>query len=298
MKTNLTHKISLYSTFATVFLLSKSLSAEAVYTDIDPDTMLAEDNDYYLIDMDNNGVPDFKIQKISGSFYSYWSEHLSYAYYVFMGPWLSGNRIAAIKSVIDKSYGGFTQYFPFALNSGQLIDEDLTFQNNNFEVLAYIINSDGGASQAIGGQWLDGQENMFLGVKFKDSLDCFHYGWIRCSSEPDAASLTIHDYAYETKCATGIYAGDTIGDTTTVASAELAFNIPTVYNYSDNIIINIDLSLLGAHYSIISLDGKVISSGNLDVLNNTFNIVAEKGNYIVTVRKGDDKYSKQILVVQ
>ena len=93
-------------------------------------------------------------------------------------------------------------------------------------------------------------------------------------------------------------AADTTGDTTTIAIDVVSFNIPTIYNYADNIIINIDLSLLGAHYSIISLDGKVISSGNLDVLNNTFNIVAEKGNYIVTVRKGDDKYSKQILVVQ
>lgn len=297
MKTNLTDKISRYSTFATVFLLSKSLSAEAVYTDIDPDTMLAEDNDYYLIDIDNNGVPDFKIQKISGTFYSYWSEHLSYAYYVFMGPWITGNKIAGIQSVISPSYGGFTQYFPFALNSGQLIDEDLTFQNNNFEILAYKIRNHAGGGGPSNGEWFYNNGDHYLGVFFFDSLNCKHYGWIRCEAFGGADSLLIKDYAYETKCATGINAGDTIGDTTTVALAEQAFNIPTIYNYADKIIINIDLSLSGAHYSIISLDGKVISSGNLNVLNNTFNIV-ENGNYIVTVRKGDDRYSKQIVVVR
>lgn len=298
MKKITKNRVFQYSTFAVTFLYTKNLAADAIYTNIDPETPLIEDNDFYLIDLDNNGVTDFKIQKISGSFYSYWSEHISYAYYIFIGPWVTGNKIAGIQSVISPSYGGFTQYFPFALNSGDLIDEELTFQNNNFEILAYIIRSDGGASKGDGGAWSSGVENRFLGVRFKDSFDCFHYGWIRCSSEPDAASLTIHDYAYETKCETGIYAGDTIGDTTTVGITNLDFYIPTIYSYSGTVCININKQLLGGNYSIITLEGKVISSGYLVDLNNKFNVKALNGTYIVTINKDSYNYSKQIIQIQ
>lgn len=298
MKKNQNYFILNYSAFAIVYLLCKNVEAEAIYTEIDPDIILSEDGDAYNLDMNNDGLLDFKLQKISGSFYSYWSENISYAYYIAISPWQSGNKMAGLKSVISPSYGGFTQYFPFALNSMHLINEDLTFQNNNFEILAYIINSDDGASQALGGQWFYGLENKFLGVRFKDSLDCFHYGWIRCSITSEADSLTIHDYGYETKCETGIMAGDTIGDTSNVEISELDLIAPTIYSYSGTICINIDKQLLGANFSVVSFEGKVISSGCLNELNNKFNSVLGNGTYIVTVNKESYSYSKQIIQVQ
>ncbi|MBK9505561.1 MAG: hypothetical protein IPO03_09345 [Bacteroidetes bacterium] len=147
MKDYQKHILSHYSAFAAMFLFCKTGQAEAIYTDIDPDILLSLDNDVYNIDINNDGLLDFKLQKISGSFYSYWSEHLSYAYYVAISPWQSGNRMAGLKSVIDPSYGGFTQYFPFALDSMNLINGDLTFQNNNFEILAYKIRNDDGGGR-------------------------------------------------------------------------------------------------------------------------------------------------------
>lgn len=281
-----------------MFLFCKTGQAEAIYTDIDPDILLSLDNDVYNIDINNDGVLDFKLQKISGSFYSYWSEHLSYAYYVAISPWQSGNKMAGLKSVINPSYGGFTQYFPFALNSMDLINEDLTFQNNNFEILAYVINSDGGASQANGGFWLDGFENKFLGVRFKDSLDCFHFGWIRCSATPEATSLTIHDYGYETKCETGIFAGDTIGDTSTVEVSELSSFVPTIYSYAGVLNISLNKQLIGANYSVFNLEGKIIQTGFLDELNNKLHNNCSDGVYLVIIKKDEYSYSKQILLTK
>lgn len=296
MKIHSKFRLSQYSIFAATFLICKDGYSEAIYTDIDPDIVLSADNDYFNIDMDNDGLFDFKLWKSSGPFYSYWSEHLSYAYYMAMAPWQSGDKIAGLKSVIDPSYGGFTQYFPFVLTSMQQIDEGLSFQNNNFEVLAYIINSDGGVSQANGGNWLTGVESKFIGVQFKDTSDCFHFGWIRCSITAEASSLVIHDYAYETKCETGIMAGDIIGDTTTVGITEAVLIEPKIYSYSGTIIVNIDKQLLGANFSITNLEGKLVNSGCLNDLNNIFTSIQGDRMYIITLEKGTYKYSKNIIL--
>jgi len=288
-------KLAGYSIFATAFLSTKSSESQIVYTDID-DITLSADNEFYNIDLDYDGLYDFKLQKISGSFYSYWSEHLSYADYIFIAPLQSGNKIAGLKSVIDPSYGGFTQYFPFALNSGALINEDLTFQNNNFEIMAYILNSDGGASRANGGEWLDGIDMKYLGVRFTDSLGCFHYGWIRCSTAPESENITIHDYAYVYQCEIGVYAGTDLLENDDIAINSLQNFKPTIYNYSNVLTININANLVGSNYTITSTDGKLIGSGNLNQSNNTINLTCAQGIFIVTVKNAGSSYSQKIIV--
>ena len=93
-------------------------------------------------------------------------------------------------------------------------------------------------------------------------------------------------------------AGDTIGDTSTVEIAELDLIAPTIYSYSGTICINIDKQLLGANFSVVSFEGKVVSSNYLNELNNKFNSIAVNGTYIITVNKGSFSYSKQIILIQ
>lgn len=296
MKNHSKFRLSQYSIFAATFLICKDGYSEAIYTDIDPDIVLSVDNDYFNIDMDNDGLLDFKLWKSSGSFYSYWSEHLSYAYYTAMAPWQSGDKIAGLKSVIDPSYGGFTQYFPFALTTMQLINDDLSFQNNNFEILAYKIRNDDGGGGPSGGEWFYNEGDYFIGVLFIDSMACKHYGWIRCQALGAADTLIIKDFAYENKCEIGIIAGDTIGDTTTVGITEAVLIEPTIYSYSGTIIVNIDKQLLGANFSITNLEGKLVNSGCLNDLNNIFTSIQGDRMYIITLEKGTYKYSKNIIL--
>lgn len=298
MKDYQKHILSHYSAFAAMFLFCKTGQAEAIYTDIDPDILLSLDNDVYNIDINNDGLLDFKLQKISGSFYSYWSEHLSYAYYVAISPWQSGNRMAGLKSVIDPSYGGFTQYFPFALDLMNLINGDLTFQNNNFEILAYKIRNDDGGGGPSGGEWFYNSGDHFLGVVFVDLLNCNHYGWIRCEAIGGADLLILKDYAFETKCETGIYAGDTIGDTSTVEVAELSSFVPTLYCYAGFLNISLNNQLVGANYTVFNLEGKIIHTGYLDEVNNKLNINCNDGIYLVIIKKDEYSYSKQILLTK
>ncbi|MFZ1634962.1 MAG: T9SS type A sorting domain-containing protein [Chitinophagales bacterium] len=289
-------KLAGYSIFATAFLSTKSSESQIVYTDID-DVTLSADNEFYNIDFDYDGLYDFKLQKISGSFYSYWSDHISYADYIFISPLQSGNKIAGLKSVINPSYGGFTQYFPFALNSFALINEDLTFQNNNFEILAYKIRNDVGGGGPSGGEWFYNNVDQYLGVMFVDTLDCKHYGWIRCEAFGGADSIVIKDFAYVISCEIGVYAGTNLIETDDIAINSLQNFKPTIYNYRNILTININANLVGSNYTITSADGKLIGSGNLNQPNNTINLTCAPGIFIVTVKNAISSYAQKIIVI-
>lgn len=95
-----------------------------------------------------------------------------------------------------------------------------------------------------------------------------------------------------------IYAGDTIGDTTTVEVAELSSLVPTIYSFAGVLNISLNKKLVGANYTVFNLEGKIIHTGYLDELNNKLNINCNEGVYLVIIKKDEYSYSKQILLVQ
>lgn len=296
MTHNNQYKLSEYASFAVAFLVTGNTNAQAVYTNIDPDIILDNNWETAGIDLNDDGIVDFGFLNRSFDFsteYSYNSSHLNI---IYAGPQSPNNEIAALTHVISPSYGGFTVYFPFALNEDDLIDENLIFHNEGYQTLAYrYIQTDGGYFPK-GGIWYPEVLNHYIGVRFYDSLDCLHYGWIRCDVLENGKKLIIKDYAFETKCETGIYAGDIIGDTTTMAVNSIQFNKPTIYNYNNTLIINIDPSLIGSNYSVTSSEGKLITSGKLNQSNNTIHLTSPIGMYIVTVKKLNYNYSGKIVV--
>lgn len=288
-----------YSALSACFLaLNSSSRGQAVYTDIDPDFVLDNNWETAGVDMNNDGIVDFGFLNRSfdfSTYYSYYSSHLNALY---GGPQSPNNEIAALTHVITPFYGGFTVYFPFALNESETIDESLIFHNDGYQRIAYRYIQTDGDYFPKGGIWYPEVLDHYLGVRFYDSLDCLHYGWIRCDVFDNGRKLIVKDYAFENKCDTGIMAGDTIGDTSNVEISELNLIAPTIYSYSGIICINIDKQLLGANFSVVSFEGKVISSGCLNELNNKFNSAVGNGTYIVAINKNSYSYSKQIILVQ
>ena len=290
------YKLSQYASFAVAFLLTGNSKAQAVYTDIDPDIILDNNWETAGVDMNNDGIIDFGFLNRSfdfSTYYSYYSSHLNALY---AGPQSPNNEIAALTHVITPFYGGFTVYFPFALNESELIDESLIFHNDGYQIIAYRYIQTDGDYFPKGGIWYPEVLDHYLGVRFYDSLDCLHYGWIRCDVLENGKKLTIKDYAFETKCETGIYAGDIIGDTTTIAVDNTQFNKSTIYNYNNTLIINIDPNLIGSNYSVTSTEGKLISSGKLNQSNNTTQLICPPGMYIVTIKNLNYNYSGKIVV--
>ena len=257
-----------YSAISACFLaLHQNVRGQAIYTNIDPDLELDNNWESAGIDMNNDGVPDFGFLNRSfdfSTFYSYYSSHFEA---IYAGPQSPNNEIAALTHVISPSYGGFTVYFPFALNESDLINEVLTFHNNGYQTMAYRYIQTDGDYFPKGGIWYPEVLDHFLGVRFIDTSDCLHYGWIRCDIKDNGRTLIIKDYAYEINCNTGIF----------IQFQEIS------ENYS---------------FQILNLSGAKISSGILSGKNNVIPMSAKpKGYYFVEIYKGQQKFAAKKIFI-
>ena len=298
------YKFSLieYSCLAGVFLsLNSKTSAQVIYTDLEPDIELQFDSETAFIDMDNNGTNDFALLKTSEVYYHYWTSATSTGVYrfrhgIWAGPQYSFNEIAA-RSITHGSYGGSTEYFPYALELGVLINESLSFQNAGFQLMG-----SGFYQTAIGsaywanrfGSWNPDVENGYIGVRFKINDDCMHYGWIRCTTTDSTKRLIINDYAYETVCEQPIEAGSLISYVD-IQNESKNFNA-TVYSFNKNIYIHTEISQ-NTELIICDLNGKQIIK---DILQNKYELISmtnyKAGIYLVTLLNDGKRYDKKIFI--
>lgn len=234
-----------YSGLAGVLLLMHgNTSAQAVYTDVEPDVALQYDDEYFFIDMDNDGSNDFFLLKGSHYFTNTFYEIYRFNHVIYAGPNFNPeNSIAGVFATNGE--GGGTTYFPYALNAGEAINSDLSFQYGHYQLMAigfYKVDETPWSWNYFIGSWTPSIDSMYLGVRFIGGDACKHYGWIRCSTVDSAKTLIVHDFAYEAKCNTPIVAGDTIGDTTTVGIESLLSLHAEVYAYNKHVNIQTNTS--------------------------------------------------------
>ena len=113
-------------------------SANAIYTDIEPDIEIDFNFEYAEIDMGNNGIIDFQLWKTSGTYYYFDTIDASYYYRSRRAIWAGPlepfeNEIAG--DFHTNGAGGGTTYLPYKLNYGSLINSQLSFQNDNAQVM-------------------------------------------------------------------------------------------------------------------------------------------------------------------
>ena len=197
-----------YAALASSFLtMGKEAYAQAVYVDINPDSVLTSPSDGIVLELNNSGLIDYIMEIRSGTYYADWCECF---------PFIQNVNLVGTESKVVYTNYQFTsdQYLVSALEPGVIINADLNFQDNDTK-MAYRVIPDWSFYYVFeGGAWLPETIDKYVGIRFTDSLDCMHYGWIRCSVEDNGTKLTVKDYAYETKCDVCIAAGDAIGDTT------------------------------------------------------------------------------------
>jgi len=275
-------KLIYYSAFSACFLaLQQNARAQAVYSDIDPDIVLDENWESFGLDMNNDGIIDFGFLNRSFNLLTYYSNYSSRFEALYVGPQSPLNEIAALTHVISPSYGGFTVYFPFAIVSNETIDDGLVFHNNGYQTLAYRYATPDGFYFPYGGLWYPEVLDHFLGVRFIDTANCLHYGWIRCDVKENGRILVIKDYAYETKCETGIAAGDIIGDTS-VNLGEMPDPDINIYVYERDVYIITDNIPYNTKVNILDISGNLICNSVINS-NKTLITMNDKpsGIYIV-----------------
>jgi len=286
-----------YSTMAASFLLMSNAKSQAIYTDIDPDMILDADGEYGTVDMDNDGTLDFAFLNTTGTIFTTDSDPQSYVERVWAGPYISQNAIAGYENY-HSGYGGYTVFYPYALSLGQAIEpKAFDFNNAGYQLMAYrtFYSTTWFSGTWEGGYWYPEVLDHYLAVRFIDSLDCYHYGWIRCDVKDEGRTLVIKDYAYETKCDVGILAGDTVGDTATVVENEVSGIEAQVYSYNSDIYILLQVIKGTYDVRILNMQGQIVYQSQLKDIYTKLSLPnLALGNYLVEVKSETRKVIKKV----
>lgn len=214
LNAELSKKLFAYSVFANAAALAGNmLHGQVVYVDIEPDIILDSNGEEYLLDIDGDGINDFRF--INNSFLfpnestAANSSHMSLLRQdLAAGPLLENNALAGLSDYVDAEDGGFTMYFPYRMNQNNRIDSSLSWQNEESQLLIGVEKiQDEKDPVNIGGYWTGDDIDKFLGIRFKDDDNQKHYGWVRCDVKDDGRTLVIKDYAIELEANQAIKAG-------------------------------------------------------------------------------------------
>ncbi len=185
------NKIAGYSLLTGATMLLAPISAKADIVHVDPEDIIVDKSNNYDIDIDNNGINDFKIRQgdINLPFSSYQSDLTVSAY--------EGNYISTSNGWIAK------QSSSISVNSANIWKNAARFLSGT----RYYSSS----WMTLNGNWESNADEKYFGIKF-DISGSTHYGWIRASVENNVGDLkvTIHDWAYEDQPNTSIKTGETV----------------------------------------------------------------------------------------
>jgi len=278
----------------------KTLGAQAIYTDLDPDVVVEMDPEVLNIDMNGDGVLDFAfLNEIYTIETSVWSFYYSYLERIWAGPKNPNNAIAGTVRLFGSAESNYYYvYFPYALEDGIVVNNLMNFQIAGYQRMAFA-TSNGIYHLLEGGNWYPEISDHYLGVRFLDTLGCNHYGWIRCDVLDEGRVLVVKDYAYETKCDTGILAGDTIGDTTVIVNIENnLLEKAKIWSESNNVHIQLLAESLPIECEIFNLAGECIYRESINNTTTEINLsIKSKSIYIVSLTnvKGQKTERKIIL---
>lgn len=237
-KKSLSNRLAQYSALTVAIAGVAEANGQIVYTDI-TDHMGNSANPEYMLDLNNDGTPDFKVHQYNyvSSYYGSWSFNA-----LFLQPLNAGNEV-----LIDESNPGNYAY-PFALDSGAIISSGQTTWNDNSFSTGYMsLNYDGDDGNFIG------VTDKFVGLRFVVSGETY-YGWARLDVNSSATSWVVKDYAYNSTPDAPINAGQTlsVGDNQMPNVKVVALNKSIgLYNLGGN-----------TEYSLISVSGQSVLNGS------------------------------------
>jgi hypothetical protein len=301
-------KLKAYSAAAMYFFTSSAIAeAQVIYVDIEPDTILDHDDEYFGIDLNDNDHYDFVFS--NKSFYATVdiSEDQALKKVIFAGAWDNfSNGIAARYATPWGFSYSFGEYFPYNFPEGALISESLSsfipsqtdnprgFFGSGFQMLASIeIRSNGDVNYNASCYWDGGVYDHYVGFRFVDAGSRFHYGWIRCDVYEDERTLVIKDYAYEKQANVPIIAGST-ESYVPVQEHENSATI-SVYSFENKVIINTSGNFGNEiSISVFDITGKIITTQTSAAGKTEIPVTVPEGMYIVEVTSEGNKFVKKV----
>ncbi len=177
---------------AAAILSTAAVEGQIVYTDVDPDFTFDSASDLFLLDLNEDGQPDFFLFMLTNSYPG-----------IFMGVAPYGSL-----GSVNASTGSSGAYFyPIVNHPGDLISAGDLWQGyvGGFMTMAsasyYFIGSYG--------NWFDITDG-YLGLKLI-SGGSQYYGWARFDASADGSVFILKDYAYNSVAEESVCIGDSVG---------------------------------------------------------------------------------------
>ena len=277
-----------YSAAAGVFILLGNVAdGQVVYVDLEPDIIYNFGEVDF--DLDNNGTNDLIIEKeylgsISYPFNNYFSTI----------EWVVGT------SNLSNSIVGIPTSIAFTLNYGHHINESLFFNDGFFSMAGKRRELSNSSNHYPIGPWFYAPglwneipgEDRYLGIKFIDEEDCIHFGWMRCSFTDSVETIHIKDYAYNTECGKGLYAGELISGLDEVNNDLGAI----VYSFNKIIYLHLN-KITGMQLIISDITGKELIKEELQIESDKIDMQNyPAGLYFVTIIFDGKRFVKKVMI--
>lgn len=175
MNESLKKKINAYMVLATGYLAmhAEKSDAQIIYTDINPDTLLNQYNTPYFLDLNNDGVVDFKFFLETKSFVTFYNNGET------IDKWTSQTFSVQFKNNSNKAIDDSLLY-PSVLNSGNSIGINanwgagqILFKNIHEHISGPYTHHE--IDWASYGNWPNLLTEKYLGLRIKDG-SAFNYG--------------------------------------------------------------------------------------------------------------------------
>ncbi len=237
-------KIGNYSKLAAATIaaaINNISDGQIIYTDINPDITIASGS--YNLDLDNNGISDFRISQKYGTITfqtgSYPSSYTSTTAPAVYLKTLANNEVLACN--FD---------FPFASKKFQY--PNFAHQDwKNGDKLVMAVKTD----NYYIGRWI-GITDRYLNLRIKINNE-WHYGWARLDVSAFASYFKIKDYAYKTTPDDTISPGET---SISGINEHNPLKDISVYSYDKTLFIKMDAKTGKAGLILCNLIGQEIKS--------------------------------------
>ena len=187
---DLSGKLKTYSAMAASVLAANSINGQIMYTDIEPDITFDSYGDFYLMDLNMDGTPEF---------YLYMATNSDPAAFMFISPIIPYGSVNA-------STGSSGAYrYPLALEAGDMISDSGDWISAPYQTMASVYYFFAGSY----GNWFDVSDG-YLGLRTKSGGSTY-YGWARLDASADGMTFTLKDMAYNSTADEAICAGDKTG---------------------------------------------------------------------------------------
>lgn len=286
-----------YSLLASALLSGLKGYSDIVYTNPEPDGVLEFNDDVAYIDMDASGTVDVEFH-VGRAFCA--TEYYQTIYSVNFNlqiPNTMYNRVAgSFFTIGDVMYSSFQTYRPYAIPVNYLIGPVLSFQDNHWQLLAYLQEDLDGNLLDAAGKWYPQQEEQFIGLHFTSVDGLRHYGWIRCTMVDTLQKFIIHDFAYEDIPELPIRTGQTSG---TLVSIHDLKSSAEVFAANNTIYINLNTEQLSDDHrvDIYDISGARIHTEMLNTPNTEIHLNAPTGTYLVTISNQHTQFTRNIILM-